>query len=244
MSILIAGASITHGDGLANPELSAWPTVFSRLSNQTVTNIARSGAGIDYVFYNVINQLSNNSFDGLIIAWPPLLRPLLTRRENNFLINGNVGCLNEIYGKSAQYKKYLELHYRYWTNELFDLKFSLQKILTLQAYLKTNNYKYLFINSDPYFLSDWLSLSSLSTELKEKYLDAFVEMNDLQILEEEKEISNLVNQFDLLNYHDPVGFNLSDMCKQSSNFSYTTKHPTEQGHIEIAKFVNNLWSQL
>ena len=241
MSILIGGASFTSGFGLDSPT-DSWPTVLSSLINQPITNTAETGASVDYVIYTIIKQLSNSNYKGVIIAWPPLGRTLLVRRENNFLVNGNPTFTHSLYGNSKEYKEYLKYFYKYWINDLFDLKFTLQKIITLQSYLKINNYKYLFINSDSYHLDTWLSLSTLSFKLKQDYLDAFNCMNDEQILSEELEINELFNQLDLSNYHRPTEFNLANMCTQSNLIDSNTEHPTIEGHKQIAKFIVDLWN--
>jgi hypothetical protein len=242
MSFLICGASFTFGDGLDNPIEQAWPAVFSKKINQPVVNIATIGASVDYVIYRTMQEL-NKPYD-VIVAWPSLLRTLMVRRENNFLINGNATFANDMYGNTKEFKDYLSYHYKYWTNELFDLKNTLQKIVLFQSYLSSKKCKYLFINSDPYNLTDWLQLSSLSYEKKQKYLDAFEVMDDQQIQKEELEINELYKQLNLQYYYQPTTFNLTDACQSQNLIDYRTKHPTVAGQEYLAETVFNIWSQL
>jgi hypothetical protein len=241
MSILINGASNTSGDGLENPSEQCWPTVFSRLINNSVVNLAMNGAGVDYIVYTTLTELAKKKFSGVIIAWPLLFRPLMCRRETNDLVNGNLNYSHYIYGDSKEYKDYCNLHFKYWTNEAYELKLALQKILLLQTYLKYNNYKYLFINSDSYNLQNWVSLSKLDHDTKLKYLDAFDHMNDQQVLDEECIIQNYYNQLDLTRYYQPMEFSITDECKSKNLFSEHTIHPTIEGHIHIANLIADLW---
>jgi hypothetical protein len=242
MSILINGASNTSGDGLENPSEQSWPTVLSELLNQPVSNLALNGAGIDYVIHTTLVELSRQKFNGVIIAWPPLFRPLLCRRETNCLVNGNVNFSQYVYGDTQEYREYCKNYFKYWTNELAELKFTLQKIILLQSYLKCNNYKYLFVNSDSYYLQNWLSLSRLNHETKQKYLDAFKQMNDQQILNEELIINNFYDQLDLSRYYQPIEFSITDECKSKNLFDQETLHPNSEGHIHIAKLIASLWN--
>ena len=242
MSFLINGASYTYGDGLENPSEHAWPVLFGKKIGAEILNLATRGASVDYVIYTTMKHLSSNKYDNVIIAWPSLRRTLMVRRDNNFLVNGNPTMTNALYGDTKEFKEYLSLHYRYWSNDLFDLKLTLQKILMFQEYLKSKSDNYLFINSDSYNLSNWLQLTELPINDKIIYLDAFDSMDDVQIAAEESEIENIYNQFDLINYFQPTNFNLTDTCVQLDLLDPITKHPSIQGQKYLADFIADLWS--
>lgn len=241
MSFLINGASYTYGDGLDKPKEHAWPILFGRKIGAQITNLATRGASVDYVIYTTMKYLSANKYDNVIIAWPALRRTLMVRRDNNFLVNGNPTMSNALYGDTKEYKEYLSLHYRYWSNDLFDLKLTLQKILMFQEYLKNKSYNYLFINSDSYNLSNWLQLTKLPINDKIIYLDAFDSMDDVQIAAEELEIKNIYDQFDLTNYYQPTNFSLSDACVQLNLLDPATKHPSIEGQRYLADFIADMW---
>lgn len=242
MTFFVCGSSFTSGAGLTDRENQRWTKIFSQLTNQKVVNTATDGASIELVLYTTINQVLEFNYKNIIITWPPLDRILLVRRENNFLINGNVMLVNAIYSNSSEFVNFLKLYYKYWINDLYTIKLTLQKILLLQEWLKNQNCKYLFINTNSFNLSNWLKLSNLSTELKKSMLDAFDVMDDAQILKEQNEISLLVSKLDL-NFYDPINYNLETECFNLGLIDSVSLHPTEKGHKHIASYIFNSWNQ-
>lgn len=242
MTILICGASYTAGAGLADRG-QAWPYVFQQLSGQAVVSSAIDGASIDHVFYTAIKEVSVHNYTDVIVAWPPLGRTLVVRNENNFLVDGSPMFDHKLYGDTREFKTFLNLYYKHWSNELYDLKFSLQKILLLQSFLKNRNCCYMFINSDPYDLADWLQLNNLSANDKSRLLSAFDSMNDDQIVAEQEEIKSYIDQLDLDHYHDPINYNFRDDCYNRNLMDPKTKHPGPAGHEHLAKLIWQLWSQ-
>ena len=243
MTILICGASHTSGAGL-DDRTRAWPMVFEKLSGQPVVSSAIDGASIDYVFYDAVKQVSTHNYSNVIVAWPPLGRTLMVRNENNFLVSGSPMFDHVLYGHNREFKNFLNLYYKHWSNELYDLKFALQKILALQSFLKIRNCQYLFINSDPYELASWLNLASLPASDKSRLLSAFDSMDDAQILAEQDEIKSYVNQLDTNHYHDPVNYNFRDDCYNYDLMDIKTGHPSPVGHDHLANLIWHLWSQL
>jgi hypothetical protein len=241
MNTLICGSSYTSGDGLKDRSL-AWPSIFQNLSGQTVINTAVDGGSVDYVFYSVIKEVSTHGYKNVIVTWPPLGRKLMVRRENNFLINGTPTFTNALYGNNKEFRNYLKLLYKYWSNELYDLKFTLQKILLLQNFLKNKKCEYLFVNTTSYYLNAWMDLSILPAATKNVLLSAFDLMNDSQILEEECEINSYVDQLDFTCYHDPIGYNLAEDCTHKGLIDLTTQHPSIEGHQYIANLIWKLWN--
>lgn len=239
--ILICGSSYTSGDGLQDRGL-AWPYIFQELTGQSVVNTAVDGGSVDYVCYTVVKEISTCNYKNVIITWPPLGRKLLVRRENNFLINVNAMFGNALYGDSPEFKKFLRLLYKYWSNELYDVKFTLQKILLVQNFLENRKCKYLFVNTNPYNLNHWTTLSSLSGTFKNKLLSAFDQMTDLQIVDEENEIKSYITQLSS-NYYNPINFNLTNDCDSKNLIDLETHHPTVDGHKYIADLILQLWNK-
>ena len=243
MTLYVCGASFCTGEGLAKPE-NNWTTFLSRTFNDSLVNTSASGAGVSYITYNSIKDILQNSYNKVIIVWPPLNRPLMVRRENNFLINGNSSMTNTLYGQSKEFKNYLTLYYKYWINDLYDLKFSLQQMLSLQNVLKNKCIDYLFINTNNLNLSQWSRLSQLSATDKDMFLDAFDQMNDDQILDEEREINTYLQQFDQERYYKPFTYNIYDDCMNRKLIDPKTNHPTEDGHQYIANNLYRIWNHI
>lgn len=239
--ILICGSSYTSGGALEDRN-NAWPKVFEKLSNKKSINLAVDGGSVDYVFYTVLKEISMHNYKNVIITWPPLDRTLLVRRENNFLINGTPTFTNSLYGDTPEFKKFLNLFYKYWTNELYDLKFTLQKIVTIQNFLENKKCNYLFVNTNHYNLGLWGSISTAEVVIKKQLLSAFDLMNNEQISNEQDEINSYINQLNLEHYHDPVNYNLEDDCRGKNLLDSKSKHPTIDGHIYLAKFIWQLWN--
>lgn len=241
MTILICGSSYTSGDGLEDRNL-AWPFLFQNLSGDQVINTAVDGGSVDYVCYTVIKEVSTHNHKNVIITWPPMGRKLLVRRENNFLINGNPTFHNTLYGNTKEFKEFLNLYYKYWSNELYDLKFILQKILLVQNFLENRNCKYAFLNTNSYDLEYWTALSTLPSAIKDRMLSAFDCMNDKQILDEENEINSYVTQLSD-NYYNPISYSLTKDCYDKNLIDSTTRHPSAIGHQYIAKLIWQIWNK-
>jgi hypothetical protein len=241
MTFLICGSSFTSGCGL-DDRSQAWPFIFQNLCNQPVVNTAIDGGSVDYVIYNVIKDVSVRNYKNVIITWPPLGRTLLVRRENNYLINANPMFHHALYQNSEELTQFLKLFYKHWTNELYDLKFTLQKIVLLQNFLKSKGCQYLFINTNSYRLDAWLMLSRLSSDQKYNFLDAFDSMDDDCILFEEQEIKSYFDQLDFDHYYDPVNYNLMHDCCIKMLVDHT-EHPTVDGHKYLANLIWNLWKK-
>lgn len=244
MSFLINGSSYTSGDGLKDRSL-AWPYLFGNLINDDVTNAATDGASFDKVLYLTLKDLTvNSNYKNVIITLPPLTRVMMVRRENNFLIDGNVNYLHTLYKNDRSYVDYLSLYYKHWTNDLFEIKLVLQKILLLQNFLKSNNFNYLFINTKPYNLQNWLNLSVLPSTKKSEMLCAFDLMNDDAIKSEQVEITTYYNLLDKTRYFDPISYNLTTDCVRLGLIDPDTQHPSEIGHRHIANTIYKIWTEI
>jgi len=242
MTFFVCGSSYSSGDGLLNRLEQRWSTIFSGLINEDVENYAKDGGSTDFVIYTTIKNVLKNDYKKVIITWPPIDRIMLVRRENNFLIEGNATHTNNLYGNQEEFVKFLSLYYKNWTNDLFTLKITLQKILLLQTWLQNANCQYLFINTNSYNLSNWLNLNNLPIKVKKSMLDAFDNMDDEQILAEQEEIKMLVSQLNL-NIYDPIKFDLTSFCTNLNLIDPKTQHPSAEGHKNIAEYVFNLWSK-
>jgi len=240
MTILICGSSYTSGVGLEDCNL-VWPLIFQNLSGYQVINTAVAGSSVDHVCYTVVKEVSAHNYKNVIITWPPLGRNLMVRNENNFLVNGNPTFHHTLYGNTKEFKEFLKLFYKYWSNELYDIKFTLQKILLVQNFLENKNCKYVFLNTNSYGLEYWTSLSTLPAEIKNNMLSAFNCMNDSQILDEENEIKNYVNQLSQ-SYYNPLSYNLENDCYNKNLIDSITKHPSASGHRYIAELIWQIWN--
>ena len=136
----------------------------------------------------------------------------------------------------------MNLFYKYWTNEIYDLKFTLQKIITMQNFLENRKCNYLFINTNHYNLGMWASISTAQANIKDQVLSAFDLMNDEQILNEETEIKSYIDQLNLEYYYDPVNYNLMDDCYDKNLIDPESNHPTVDGHIYLSKMIWQLWN--
>ena len=96
---------------------------------------------MDYVVYSTIKEVSLKNYKKVIITWPALHRLMLIRRENNYLlhtgpVHSHFYIGGYLYADTPEFKEYVKLYYKHWSNALYDLKMSLQKIILLQEYLK------------------------------------------------------------------------------------------------------------
>jgi hypothetical protein len=232
MSLFFIGCSHTYGDDLANPNTQAWPALIADAKNKSFVNFAVSGGTNDRNVYHTIKN--SDLHDHYYIAWTYVNRFTRYRNENNFEINFNPHLTNSLYGNEFSFVDYGKLHYAYWYNELYAFKNWLQQIILVQLYLKSKNKSYTMINSCPNNINRWTSdCDSFNNNVK--LLLCFDFMDDNQLMDEHKEIKNLLGEIKFTNY---LGW--GEWCITDLSSIYPTgptDHLLEQGHQAVADYI-------
>jgi hypothetical protein len=231
MKLYFNGCSHTYGDDLSSRDKS-WPAVVARNLGHDFVNDSVSGGSNERILYRTVKHLQE--FDKFYIAWTYTSRFTRYRADNNYEVNFNPQLHNSLYGSDPDFKTYGLLHYRVWHNELFCFKQWLQNIVLLQTYFKANNKRYVMLNADNNLLEKWTVDCSLFND-SVKSLLCFDLMNDDQLMDEHREITQLISQIDMSNF---IGWNQWWLTKMCDHYPVgPTKHLLEQGHMATAEFI-------
>jgi len=133
--ILTIGDSFTFGEELENRYV-AWPYLVSEKLEQTVTNLGKGGASTDRCFRLTIEQVIRQSYDLVIVAWPFPNRIEVTQNNEPVCINHN----------NRRDLPWVPDYFKYSYNEQFSFERWICQVLALQAFLKQQNQRYLFVN--------------------------------------------------------------------------------------------------
>lgn len=231
--IYVDGASHTYGDELSDPSSQSWPACLSSMLNAQVINNAKVGKSNEHMIFDTINFCLSQPPKLAIVAFGPVSRKFFVRRENNFPIDIAVSSSNSVYQQHRELQQFQELLFKYWSNYLYDCWKFLQSIVCLESFFKQQGIQYLLLNTvSQQSLIDLLTISTQSSALKDRLLDAFSEMNDDKIITVEKQLQNLYNSIDHKNFYD-----FSWHFKKLVDFK---SHPSAEQHLKIAKFVSAL----
>ena len=229
MKLYFNGCSHTFGDDLINPKTQAWPTLISNNLNCKFLNDSVSGGTNDRIMYQTIKNINN--FDKFYIAWTYTSRFTRYKTDNNHEVNFNVHLTHAMYGNNKEFTDYGKLHYRSWHNELFVFKIWLQNIILLQSLFKQKNKSYAMLNADHNNIDRWTTdIHNFNNSVKS--LVCFDNMNDNQLLNEHKEIQQLLTQIDFEKF---IGWNTWWISKFSQEYATgSTGHLLEEGHNAVA----------
>lgn len=230
--IYIDSGSNTYGDELHDRVNQAWPFLLQKQLNVSVVNNALQGKSNQHILFDLVNFCVVNQPKVVVIGWVNVSRKMFVRRENNYIVDITAFSSNSVYKNSKELKQFQSLLYKYWSNYLYDLWQFLQTVLIAQSFLKAHNIPYLMFNdSNQEAIAHLLTISSQPVKIKEYLLDAFVQMNDDQILEIEKNINSMFNSIDQTNFYD-FFWHLGNIVKLDNN----TRHPSAVDHQTIMEF--------
>lgn len=239
MNFYFNGCSFTYGDELKNPHTESWPTLVSNHFNVSFLNNAVSGGTNQRTVYKTL--LNKNKFDYFIIAWTAYTRFTEYNPVDNYEINFNPNLTmnpslhisNDLKKNYSKYKKFGELYYKCWYNELYKFKTWLQEIILLQSFFKTQNKNYLMINTFKNNLSLWLQPKKKFISSASFLLPFFENMSDSQLEDEHDSIQQLVEDIDKSKF---IGWNHWCIEDLTSIFPIGPNgHLLKDGHKAIAE---------
>ena len=142
MRVYFNGCSLTYGDELSTPKISAWPTLMSKRLDLEFTNDAVNGGTNQRIMYKTIQEINN--YDCFVIAWTTYTRFTEYNPVDNFEINFNpqlnldvsLHHSDDLKLNYAKYQNYGTMYYKHWFNELYQFKQWLQQIILLQSLFK------------------------------------------------------------------------------------------------------------
>jgi hypothetical protein len=239
MKLYFNGCSFTHGDELENPEKDSWPAVVASWLNSDFFNDAVSGGTNDRTIYKTM--LNGHRYDYYFIAWTTYTRFTEYNPVDNFEINfttqlnldPSLHHSDDLKKNYSKYKKYGELYYKNWFNELYEFKKWLQQIILLQSFFDKIKKPYTMLNTMPNHLSLWLSSQESFISSCRNLISFFDCVNDDQLLEEHKQIQELNSLIDKSKFISWNDWSIVDTCKLHP--CGPGGHILESGHFEVAK---------
>jgi len=143
MRMLTVGDSFTYGQELSNLS-NAWPYVLANnYLKCSVKNLAKPGIGNNHIIKKCVEQVDN--YDIVIIAWSHYARIEFSDEWGEYDIWP--GCQKIAFADHLSYRKdlikYITLHH----NDEHLYQQYLFNIIFLQAYLTTNQKKYIMLDS-------------------------------------------------------------------------------------------------
>ena len=205
--VLVNGCSFSRGP-------ISWPYRLQEYKNFELTNLALAGAGNTYIHESTVNELAYRNYDLVIIMWSGLSRvdykvenislfedsintSKYQKTQNDWpekiIIPANdqdyidddwlfSGGPNSVFATNRSFEFFKNM-YKYMGHSQFAYH-SIQKIISLQNFLKTQNIKYLFT-----FYMDYID------ELKATGLYKFLDLSNIycekNIFEIAKELEDL-----------------------------------------------------
>ncbi len=169
MSILAVGCSFTQGAELADPDLSAWPSLIAKSNNRAVTNLGLGGASNERTFRLVIEETAQQRFDLVMIQWTEPSRMEVWNERIHQLVDVNVG---KLYSQLPGFA-WLDTYYQYHYSDLHAHKKWATQILSLQGYLKSIEQPYVMVSlsglDQLLYTGAWNNIKYLWDQVDEKY---------------------------------------------------------------------------
>ena len=142
MKLLTVGDSFTYGEELAELT-SSWPFLLGSKLGYEVTNLAKPGSGNARMVRHAVEQINN--YDVIIIAWSHFARTELA--DENGFYDIWPGCNALSHKEFSPWRSELIEYYTRHHNDNYLYKQYLLNIILIQQYLKTNNKKYIMLDS-------------------------------------------------------------------------------------------------
>jgi len=147
-NLYVNGCSFTHGDTL--PKEQSWPYLLGKEINLNLINESKNGQSFGSILYNSINTLSElDSSDTIVVIGFTWETRYMIQFGNKTLDVSPAILSTET--KTSDVQKEFGKFYEYLTKHDDNLttnqrKNLLLKIISLQSFLKQENFKYRFIN--------------------------------------------------------------------------------------------------
>jgi hypothetical protein len=202
MKILTNGCSFTA--------LSPYPTWPYLLGTDAVKNLAEHAAGNQWICHSTIAELSENSYDLVLVMWSGLERSDWTVEEDVYLQSTGFKSVNNF-----------GIHYLHNEQDLFKQSSvavgqrervfnSLIHIISLQSYLQAHNIKYKFMS----YMNVWEDVYGLGLE----YLDCQIDFSQWIFTDKDRN-------------------GLFELSQDSKLYIADGYHPNEQAHQQWAELI-------
>ena len=142
MRLLTVGDSFTYGEELSDITKS-WPNILSKINGHELTNLAEPGSGNTSVVRNCIQHV--DQYDMVIIAWSHFAR--IEFADEYGIYDTWPGHRGLLFNDNLEFRKKILSYITNYHNDNYLYNQYLINIILLQNYLKSNNKKYIMLNS-------------------------------------------------------------------------------------------------
>jgi lysophospholipase L1-like esterase len=142
MKLLTVGDSFTYGEELDN-RANAWPNVLATTNRYELTNLAEPGSGNTRIVRNCIQHV--DQYDMVIIAWSHFAR--IEFADEYGIYDTWPGHRGLLFNDNLEFRKKILSYITNYHNDNYLYNQYLINIILLQNYLKSNNKKYIMLNS-------------------------------------------------------------------------------------------------
>jgi hypothetical protein len=142
MKLLTVGDSFTYGEELGDKNL-AWPQLLADRLGYELTNWARPASGNTRMIRNV--TMNASYFDLIIIAWSHFGRIEFADEIGSYDLWP--GCQSLQHSQSASWRSEVINYITRYHNDEYLYRQYLINIVLLQSFLKTNNKKYIMLDT-------------------------------------------------------------------------------------------------
>ena len=142
MKLLTIGDSFTYGEELGDRN-SAWPYLLANKLGYEVTNLARPGSGNTSMVRYAVEQV--NTYDLIIIAWSHFARTEIADENGSYDLWP--GCNSLPHKECSPWRSEMIGYYNKHHNDDYLYNQYILNIILIQNYLKTNNKKYLMLDT-------------------------------------------------------------------------------------------------
>jgi hypothetical protein len=142
MRLLTVGDSFTYGEELSDVS-NSWPNVLSEMNGYELTNLAKSGTGNTSIVRNCIQHM--DQYDIVIIAWSHFAR--IEFADEYGIYDTWPGHRGIIFNGNLEFRKKILTYITDYYDDNYLYNQYLINIILLQNYLKSNNKKYIMLDS-------------------------------------------------------------------------------------------------
>jgi lysophospholipase L1-like esterase len=142
MRLLTVGDSFTYGEELSDVN-NAWPFLLGKKLGYEITNLAKPGSGNTRMVRHAVEQIDN--YDIIIIAWSHFARTELADESGFYDLWP--GCSSLPHKKFSPWRSEIIEYYSRHYNDQYLYNQYLINIVLLQNYLKSQNKKYLMLDT-------------------------------------------------------------------------------------------------
>jgi hypothetical protein len=248
---LFVGCSHTADSGFTEQNLPRhhWPWLFCQRFDFLFQNSAVGGCSNEEIFYRTIEATNNHKFDLVVVMWSAVGRKWVYFEKENVddftIINNGIAIGHNCHHRDLH--DYAKIHYSNFNNEYIAVKHWLLQTLSLAAWLKQREIKFIFIKGFENYIYDIVASeyhgSGFKMPSSMKKLLNFDQNPDYYIYEKLTVLKDLVhsnNQDYWFNFAGPAFLSSYYDLDRSDDGAHLGAESNYKLYTELSKFYENI----